>query len=733
MDEQTTPAKSPSQPVAKARKRNTADTDSIPETVGTGRTKRGKYTSVACDDCKRKKLKCIPTADNSNCERCISGGMVCTLGTATVQPPKEKSDKYIQSLNYELSQLRQQVSDLVVVVHELKDQNNRPHNPSTISPNTRDNIVAHSPASARSQVPRQPHFVGPTQSAFGILVGERSLNRIGVPKFDSMPPSGVQSPVAHETGNPISDLDFWNSCTANDVTRFLVTFQEEVESVYPFIDIGEYVAQSKEILQILQGRRSLEDEETLCSKDITLAKVAMATGIVLDEPSKIELTTAIVDSVETNISSILSPQVDLKEIQLLAMLSQSIYYFHSGEELLAWRTIGIAAREALEMGLHRKRSLLDNFKDSDSRRLATRVFWCVYVLDRRWSFGTSLSFALVDKDVDPELPKPDEEYLYLQCMVGYGQLCSKIWEAIPPFGSASQSIPDDTAAALDMQTQDWLESIPSHLRLRHPRLGLAPRAQPRLPHRLRALLYLRGNYVRILIYRHHLMSTASIAASPQSAWLVVDIAQDTIQVLVHLHSTTDIYSRQQSAFNYFLLSALAVLFLAVCHAPETFSAPTRRTFSDGVDLVRGLSRHSIVSKRLWKSIRGMLPRIKSFGFPATQVENQGQIEGDGVGAGGSNGQVPLAHLSTVAEEQMCIPAIDNGAFSIGDIVVPEGDLLSSVPDMFQMRNDLLDLFDAIGQGQQFLQPVPGTFTDEEEFATAAEEGQDISMRFQGLI
>ncbi|KAM0542155.1 hypothetical protein ACHAO7_010118 [Fusarium culmorum] len=88
----------------------------------------------------------------------------------------------------------------------------------------------------------------------------------------------------------------------------------------------------------------------------------------------------------------------------------SIYYFHSGEELLAWRTIGIAAREALEMGLHRKRSLLDNFKDTDSRRLATRVFWCVYVLDRRWSFGTSLSFALVDKDIDPELPKPHWTY-----------------------------------------------------------------------------------------------------------------------------------------------------------------------------------------------------------------------------------------------------------------------------------------------------------------------------------
>ncbi|KAM0374557.1 hypothetical protein ACHAPY_008176 [Fusarium culmorum] len=399
MDQQVVSEKSPGQPAVKARKRNAADAESIPETVATGRSKRGKYTTVACDDCKKKKLKCIPTADDSNCERCVSGGLSCTFGTTTVQLPKDRSEKYNQSLGSEISQLRQQVSELIVVVHELKQQTQRPQNPATVSPHTRDNIPINSPASARSQVPRQPHFVGPTRSAFGILVGERSLNRIGVPKFDSMPPSGAQSPVGPTSDEPISDLEFWNCCTGNDVTRYLVTFQEEVESVYPFIDIGDYIAQSKEILQIIQGSSSITDDERLCSQDITLAKVAIATGLILDEP---------MDSVQLNLSSILSPQVDLKEIQLLAMLS--IYYFHSGEELLAWRTIGIAAREALEMGLHRKRSLLDNFKDTDSRRLATRVFWCVYVLDRRWSFGTSLSFALVDKDIDPELPKPHWTY-----------------------------------------------------------------------------------------------------------------------------------------------------------------------------------------------------------------------------------------------------------------------------------------------------------------------------------
>lgn len=243
---------------------------------------------------------------------------------------------------------------------------------------------------------------------------------MGVPKFDSMPPSGAQSPIEEPAnGGHITDLDFWDCCTDSDVTKHLVSFREEVESVYPFIDIGEYIALSKEILQAIQGKGLPEGSSLLCSNDIALARVAVAIGILLEDPSRIELSISLVGSVETTVSSILSPQVDLKEVQLLTMLvshnaqttklrltSQSIFYFHAGEDLLAWRTIGIAAREALEMGLHRKRSLLDNFKDSDSRRLATRVFWCVYVLDRRWSFGTSLSFALVDKDVDPELPKP---------------------------------------------------------------------------------------------------------------------------------------------------------------------------------------------------------------------------------------------------------------------------------------------------------------------------------------
>lgn len=225
------------------------------------------------------------------------------------------------------------------------------------------------------------------------------------------------------------------------------------------------------------------------------------------------------------------------------------------------------------------------------------------------------------------------------------------------------------------------------------------------------------------------MSTASIAANPQNAWLVVDIAQDTIQVLVHLHATTDIYKRQQNVFNYFLLSALAVIFLAVCHAPEIFSVPCKRTFSDGVELVRGLSRHNIVSKRLWKSIRGMIPRMNTFGFPQNGEDGEPRKDDE---TGATNEQtVPQVEVN--AEEHVPMAMPENEAFSFGDMMFGDADVANSVPDMFQMSESLLNLFNAFGEGHQFLQPVPSTFSEEGEYAMAAEQGKDISMRFQGLI
>jgi hypothetical protein len=322
-------------------------------------------------------------------------------------------------------------------------------------------------------------------------------------------------------------------------------------------------------------------------------------------------------------------------------------------------------------------------------------------------------------------------------MIAYARLCTKVWDALPPFGSPSQFIPKDTVAFLDFVTQNWLASIPRELQLRHPRLGLAPRVQPRVLHRLRALLYLRGNHMRTLIHRPHVLNTENIMADLQSARLVVEIAQDSIQVLVHLNETSDIYARQQSAFNYFLLSPLAVILLAVCHAPGIFAEPCRESFLAATELVRGLSRRSMASRRLWRSIRGLLPTIKSLGLrrdeneqPGTTARNRHRADDADISSAGHH---ELAENAALAPQGNIHSGLNDGIW-----IPPEAgdspDLPNSLPDIYQISNDLMGLFDAFGQATVGA-PSDGSliYYGVNDQINPIRDSGEISRRFQGLI
>ncbi|KLU92635.1 hypothetical protein MAPG_11580 [Magnaporthiopsis poae ATCC 64411] len=739
-----------------------------------GRAKRRKYTAVACDECRRRKLKCMPGRSAGGCQRCISRGLpACNFKSVRCEPadaaPRGSADDHetISSLRQDVEVLRNTLSEWMATAREHGDphgwaqwQPNTPRDlppatpaatlparqPDTAAPRTEtpeaaastpmpviNGVAAPSSASGAPQAqggsvfesgsaqqtsppasnwsaPEEPRFIGPTRSAYSLEAGDRALSRLGVPTFDDNPlQSGQQTPNGNGAGTPRrrsasdnSDARFWEKCDAVEFARLIEVFREEVESVYPCLQTERLVRNSAELLQM--GRMS---EDAVASragsigiKDLHLAKLALATATVIEGNGRIEedSATTLVASVERSVLSVLKPSWELKDLQLLILLS--IYYFHCDQDLLAWRTIGLAAREALVMGLHRKATLLDTFPDQRERDLAVSVFWVIYVLDRRWSFGTSLSFALVDRDIDAELPEPRKgpDCAYLQCMVGYGRLCSVLWDSLVPFGhhqGTSDTNPDETMRDLDIKAQEWLESIPSELRLRHPRLGLAARAQP----------------------------------------------PDSIQVLVHLNDSSDIYRRQQAAFNYFLLSALAVLFLAVANDPETFAAPCKKSLHSAIDLLRHLSRHSWGSRRLWRSVRGIIPRLRylenrrneerllrkeKLPQVAAPLSSSQAVEGAAgvvvVGQGGSSGPGPdpnegggtdstdATTTTTAGPPSMapvgCAPSVSCAAtvppFASGG---PSYDdtpgCLTTTPDFGSVSDELMELFETFEQGQPF--------------------------------
>ncbi|KAI3539957.1 fungal specific transcription factor domain-containing protein [Colletotrichum abscissum] len=740
------------------------------------RSKRAKYTPVACNECKKRKLKCIKEDHQAVCRRCLSNGAECIFIPGPQQTPlrdREVTNERDESINPsqyknlsdEVATLREQVASLTSSLRELtgKITQINTRSPAALGGPQHPSPLYTSESNRRPSEPREPQFVGPTRSAFSLRIAESSLSRVHIQTRDASPTSRSASPaasaraVSETSDHPAShsasrkDLDCLLTFEADEVFRLLDVYQDDVESVYPFTNMNDVSANLPHILDFVRAQQnptagadsiSAGDRPKIELKDVQIVKVAIATSIVMEAQGQNAISTKLVDAVEPIVCRVSGEAfIDLKELQIMTMLvssaspaTWSIYWFHCGEELLAWRSIGISGREVLEIGLHRRAILLENFKDLKERDLALRCFWCVYVLDRRWSFGTSLSFGLIDRDIDPELPEPlikGDEYPYLRCMVAYGRLCSKVWEALPPFESPSQFIPKDTVAFLDFMTLNWLNSIPEDLQLRHPRLGLAPRIQPRSVHRLRTLLYLRGNHMRTLIHRHHVLSTASIKADMQSAKLVTEIALDTIQVLVHLNETSDIYARQQHAFNYFLMSALAVILLAVCHAPGVFTEPCKEKFLKAVQLVKGFSRHGHASRRLWKTIRGLMPSIKSLGLRSDpekgdvpQLVDNGETDPNEGHADGSEQTVGQSERDGRRTEATW------DAYEAGPPTA------SSMPDMFNMGNDLMNLFDAFGQansGHPAPSDFPVGFFGGNDQGMSLGDPEEISRRFQGLI
>lgn len=344
------------------------------------------------------------------------------------------------------------------------------------------------------------------------------------------------------------------------------------------------------------------------------------------------------------------------------------------EETLAWRTIGIVERMCLEKGLHRRETLNQPAILAAGKDRILRLFWSIYILDMRWSFGTGMPFALEDSDIDPWLPEPEEKTPYLRVMIRYSRMAAKVWKFISAFNNTNE-IKKDEMNYLDWQVLRWARTIPELLRLEHPSTpeSDAAREGPRSLRRLRALLYLRANQLRMLIHRPVLHTAGHIARYPGEAETVVDIAKDTIRFITRLNETSDIYQLQQVAFNWFLVSALAVLFLAVAQAPTQFSNSCKAEFYWALELVKGFSTKSYISRRLWRSIRSLRKLGPELGLGVQKIMRPRSRAG-------------------AEEDSQCM-------FNAQGVPIPEADSsnYSQTPlDGAQMTQELMEWFEAVG-------------------------------------
>jgi hypothetical protein len=272
----------------------------------------------------------------------------------------------------------------------------------------------------------------------------------------------------------------------------------------------------------------------------------------------------------------------------------------------------------------------------------------------------------------------------LKHVTKYNKITSKVWSYNLSVESGGDNKRDEIGF-LDYQVLQWYQQVPDSLKFDAKDLARENEIPSRGQRKLRLVMFLRANLARIQIYRPILHSATSIMANRHYAQKAIDVAKETISVLIRVNQTSDLYRTQQVVYNYFLVQALAVIFLATSHAPAEFFRQTRDEFYGALDLIKGFSTRSYISKRLWNTIRGLKELGEKIGALARGANSVPEPED-----AHSNAAVAMVGLAGNAIEDM-------GLFSTGNrkpATITE--LAVSPTDGQQISNELVNLFEFAG-------------------------------------
>lgn len=206
-----------------------------------------------------------------------------------------------------------------------------------------------------------------------------------------------------------------------------------------------------------------------------------------------------------------------------------------------------------------------------------------------------------------------------------------------------------TRSLLEFQVIQWQKNLPRRLQFRGIHDKFDPSQENRGEYRLRLMLYLRSNQMRIVIHRKSAMSAGIGSFDTSTTNILAEISQDSIRVLISLAQNTDIYHAQHRTFNHFLETALTSLLLLMCYAESEYSAQYLPDALAAMDLVQQLSLYSPITRALQQKLHGVQEMIKSMRMPAQGSAPMGPASNGPASASGRQDGASTDHDSPFAQ------------------------------------------------------------------------------------
>ncbi|CZR39267.1 uncharacterized protein FPRO_05541 [Fusarium proliferatum ET1] len=435
----------------------------------------------------------------------------------------------------------------------------------------------------------------------------------------------VQGSISPRRALEALDHSFW--------CQVLAIYEEEVGMMYPFLDIDHLRH------RILEGRTRSDSDSprsrSLCGGDIgNIAFLVLAIVSSFEGSKAVEIVSPVVEEVfVSTIPKIYLRSPDLAGLTLLTLIC--IFFFLNDREKEAWRLIGTVVRLIHEQSCQEE--------DTPAERISDTFFWSLYTLDRRWSFGSGLPFAVQDSEINrPSLSMNDSSHslAYLKEMISFCGIASDVRSFFN--GTLASRLQDSSSTQdyLQFRVLQWQQNLPQRLQFRGIDDKFDMATEKRGDYKLRLILYLRANQMRTIILRKAASRFGSHNIDTSNFQVMIQVARDSIQVLARLARETDIYHAQHKTFNHFLETALSSLLLVTCYASPDQSKSCLQDVVTATQLIHRLAGESLITRRLrdkLQTIRKATDELRSqryagigegFGAePSTEATRVGQNSG----------------------------------------------------------------------------------------------------------
>lgn len=245
-----------------------------------------------------------------------------------------------RSMTDQITSLQDQVNTLFTSINDLRSQKLSLESPNfdnySCNGPTQPALVSMNPGLPKPRA-RHPRFHGPTSSAFNFDVARSSLQNMGItpaedvlpddlttahatPAHSPPPPVPVIPPI-HPTKDPI-----W-TIKREEALRLCRVYEEEIGIMYPLVNIGKVTHQTNLLYTFMEAatrtgfaQRVLPGSDSLQDDDTNVLKMILATTLVVEGSGQSELGQHLYLSVKPVIESKLWEPLDIKTIQLYAMV-----------------------------------------------------------------------------------------------------------------------------------------------------------------------------------------------------------------------------------------------------------------------------------------------------------------------------------------------------------------------------------------------------------------------------